>query len=263
MRRFPGFLLVVAALTGCGRSAPGSLPQPELRSSFGVGTSPQAIDAQFAEAERHFRRGQWRKAMDLLNQVGPLLGPEDPRSLRYRFYLGEAHFALGEYILAAHQFRRIADEAPEDPLAPDALYRAGMAYRQMWRKPQLDPTQGQTAQLVFAELAGRYPGSPAAARGQVANLELQEWFAEKEFRNASFYLRFKAYESAILVLRELVATYPQASIVPAALTAMVRAYVSLGYEEDRQETCEYIRQFYPGTPDRDRICPVPVPPEGL
>lgn len=253
---------MMVALAGCGRPAPGSLPQPELRGPLGVGTSPQSIDSLYAGAEQHFRHGEWRKAMELFNQVGPLLDPEDPRSQRYRFYVGESHYALGEYILAAHQFRRIADESPDDPLAPDALYRAGMAYRQMWRKPQLDPTHGQTAQLVFAELAGRYPNSPAAARGQVATRELQEWFAEKELRNAKFYLRYKAYESAILVLRELVATYPQTSIVPEALTAMVGAYVSLGYEEDRQETCEYIRQFYPTTPDLDQICPMPAPPEG-
>lgn len=255
-------LISIVAAAGCGRPAPGSLPLPELRGTLGAGTSPQSVDSLYAEGERLFRLGQWRKSMALFSQVGPLLGPEDPRSQRYRFYLGEGHFAVGEYILAAHQFRRIADEAPDDPLAPDALYRAGMAYRQLWRKPQLDPTHGQTAQLVFAELAGRYPSSPAAARGQVAAAELQEWFAEKEFRNASFYMRYKAYESAILVLRELVATYPQTSIVPRALTTMVNAYVALGYEEDRQETCEYIRQYYPATPDLDRTCPAPPPPGG-
>ncbi|MCL4865234.1 MAG: outer membrane protein assembly factor BamD [Gemmatimonadales bacterium] len=262
MRRYPGILLVLIALAGCGRPAAGSLPLPELRGPLGMGTSPQRIDSLYAEGERLFRSGQWRKAMEQFNQVGPLLGPEDPRSQRYRVYLGEAHYAVGEYILAAHQFRRIADESPDDPLAPDALFRAGMAYRQMWRKPQLDPTHGQTAQLVFAELLGRYPNSAAAARAQVVIRELQEWFAEKEYRNASFYLRYKAYESAILVLRELVATYPQTSIVPQALTAMVGAYVALGYEEDRQETCEYIREFYPATPDLDRICPMPAPPGG-
>lgn len=262
MRRFGLLLLLLSGATGCGGPGPGSLPLPELGGPLGAGTSPQSVDSLYAEGERLFRAGQWRKSMELFSQVGPLLGPEDPRSQRYRFYLGEGHFAVGEYILAAHQFRRIADEAPDDPLAPDALFRAGMSYRQMWRKPQLDPTHGETAMLVFAELAGRYPGSPAAARGQVAAQELQEWFAEKEFRNASFYLRYKAYESAILVLRELVATYPQTSIVPQALTAMVGAYVALGYEEDRQETCDYIRQFYPATPDLDTTCPQTPPPGG-
>jgi len=262
MRRATELVLLLAALGGCGRSTGGSLPLPELGVPLGIGTAPQSVDSLYAAAEREFRNGQWRKSMALFSQVGPLLGPEDPRAQRYRFYLGEGHYAVGEYILAAHQFRRIADEAPDHPLAPDALFRAGMAYRQMWRKPQLDPTHGQTALLVFAELAGRYPSSAAAARGQVASRELQEWFAEKEFRNASFYLRYKAYESAILILRELVATYPQTAIVPQALTSMVGAYVALGYEEDRQETCEYIRQYYPATPDLDRTCPLPPAPGG-
>ncbi len=261
MRHFMALTILLATLasSGCAGNAPGSLPGPDLRGPLGAGTSPEATDSIYAEAERLFRTGQWRKSMDLFNRVGPVLSGEDPRFLRYRFYLGEIHYAQQEYVMAAREFRRIADENPEDPLAPDALYRTGMAYRQLWRRPQLDPTHGQTAMLVFAELAGRYPDSPAAARAQAEYLALQEWFAEKELRNARFYLRYKAYESAILVLRELVATYPRTSVVPDALLAMVRAYVALGYEEDRVETCEYIKEFYPNNAELEKVCPAPVP----
>lgn len=252
-------LLFLAATSGCGRNRPGDQPTPALQGPLGTGSSPQTIDSVYAEAEGLFRTGKWRKAMEAFNRVGPVIPGEDPRFLRYRFYLGEIHFALGEYLMASREFRRIADEHAEDPLAPDALFRAGMAHRQLWRKPQLDPTQGQTALLIFAELAGRYPQSGAAARGQAESLALQEWFAEKEFRNAGFYLRYKAYESAILVLRELVASYPRTTIVPQALLAMINAYVALGYEEDRVETCDYVRQFYPSNTLLEKVCPAPPP----
>lgn len=260
MRLLP--LLVLAVLTACGGGSPVELPRPDRGAAGGGAMASAAVDSVYAEGERLFRTGKWRQALERFTQAGPLLLPEDPRHLRAQFYSAEVHYALSEYLQAVRLFRRIADENPEHPLAPDALFRAGMAYRQLWRKPQLDPTYGETAQLVFAEVVGRYPGTPAAARAAAAAGELQEWFAEKAFRNARFYLRYKAWDSAILVLRDIVANYPRTTVATRALVAMVDAYVALGYEEDRQETCEYIRQYYPQALGAARRCPAPPPAPG-
>jgi len=257
MRHLTVLLLLLPVLAGCGRNPGTELPRPSLAGPLAAGTAPEVIDSLYTRAEGLFRQGKWQKSLELLNRVTPVLLPEDPRFLRSRFYVGEIHYAMSEYLQATRELRRIADENPEHPLAPDALYRAGMAYRQLWRKPQLDPTYGETAIQVFAEVATRYPGTPAATRSQAAILELHEWYAEKEFRNARFYLRYNAHDSAILVLRDIVANYPRTSVVPRALIAMVGAYIKLGYAEDRQETCEYIRQYYPTTEGLTRVCPLP------
>src|SRR2546430_8850043 len=34
----------------------------------------------------------------------------------------------------------------------------------LWRKPELDPSYGESALAIYQELAGRYPGTDAAAR---------------------------------------------------------------------------------------------------
>ena len=72
------------------------------------------------------------------------------------------------------------------------------------------------------------PDSPAAARAQVRIAELQERFAYKEYRAAIYYFRLKAYDSAILYLKDLVATYPRAAIAPDALVKLVQAYREAG-----------------------------------
>ncbi len=69
------------------------------------------------------------------------------------------------------------------------------------------------------------------------------------------YMRLKAYDSAILYLKDLVATYPRASVAPAALIKLVQAYRTLGYKEDVQETCGYIKRFHPKTADIGQACP--------
>lgn len=252
-------VLLLLVLAACGRQPDVDMPRPDSRAPLGMGTAPEVIDSVYLAAEADFRAGRWRRALDQFNRVAPLLVTEDPRFLRARFHIGEIHYAMQDYLQATREFRRIADEHPEHPLAPDALFRAGMAYRELWRKPQLDPTYGQSAMQIFAEVAGRFPNTEAARRAQARFVELQDWMARKELHSARFYFRYKALNSAVMVLRDLVANYPRASVVPEALLLMVESYRQLNYEEDRLETCDYIRQYYPATEALDRHCPAPPP----
>ena len=151
--------------------------------------------------------------------------------------------------------RRIADETPEDSLAPDALLRAADAYAGLWKRPELDPTYGQTALSVYQEVTTRYPGTPAARRAEARRRDLEERFAYKEYKAALYYIRLKAYDSAILYLKDLVATYPRSAVAPDALIHLVHAYRTLGYKEDVQETCGYIRRFHSSAPGVGKACP--------
>ena len=131
----------------------------------------------------------------------------------------------------------------------------GDVYAELWRRPELDPTYGQTALATYQELLNRYPDSDAAKRAQLRITELNERFAYKTYKAAMFYFRLKAYDSAILYLKDLIATYPKAAVVPDALVKLVQAYKTLGYREDVQETCGYIRRFHPKAPGAGEVCP--------
>ena len=84
----------------------------------------------------------------------------------------------------------------------------GDVYADLWRRPELDPSYGQTALATYQELLNRYANSSAAARAQERINELHERFAYKEYRAGLFYFKLKAYDSAILYLKDVVATYP-------------------------------------------------------
>ena len=131
-------------------------------------------------------------------------------------------------------------------------------YADLWRKPELDPSYGQTALATYQELLNRYPGGSEARRAQARIDDLQERFASKEYKAALYYMRLKAYDSAILYLKDLVATYPRSAVAPDALLRLVQAYRTLGYKEDVQETCGYIRRFHARTPGVGKACP-PTP----
>lgn len=252
MRRL-WWLAGVMVLSGClFRGKPKPPPPAET-----VETTRARADSLWLVANDHFRHGRWAKAARALDRGLLIMDYADPRRSRGHFMMGEALFGQGNQLQAVREFRRVADENAADPLAPDALVRAGDAYADLWGKPELDPTYGETAMTTYREVLERYPGSPAAQRASARILALQEKFAEKEFKTAMFYFRIKAFESAILSLRNLVATYPRTAIVPDALVKLVETYARLEYAEDLRETCQYVQRFFPDTYPRaeQRSCP--------
>jgi len=245
---FP-LLLVVAA---CGRGArPSTAPSPQVQETA---TTAQ-VDTLWTQAGHEVRRGKWADAIKHLERVLLELPPGDSRIAQAHLWLGEGYYATGSHLEAAREFRKASDDTPNDPLAPDALLRVGDVYADLWRRPELDPSYGQTALATYQELVNRYPGTTAASRAQARIADLQERFAYKEYRAALYYFRLKAYDSAILYLKDVVATYPRAAVASDALVKLVQAYQKLGYKEDVQETCGYIRRYHPNAARDNGVCP--------
>ena len=213
------------------------------------------LNSLWHRAEAAVRHGKWDDAAKLIDRLLLEFPPGDSRIARAHYYLAEAYYAQGRHLEAAREFRKASDETPNDPIAPEALLRLGDVYSDLWRRPELDPTYGQTALATYQELLNRYPNAATAKRAQLRIDELNERFAYKTYKSAMFYFRLKAYDSAILYLKDLVATYPRAAVVPEALVKLVQAYKTLGYREDVQETCGYIRRFHPRTPGAKEVCP--------
>ena len=148
-----------------------------------------------------------RDASKQLDRVLLEFQPGDPRIAQAHFYLGEAHYAEGSHLEAAREFRKV-------PTNPQRSPRAGRAApgRRCLRRPVAPAGAGSLLRPDRARhlpgAVNRYPGHRAANRAQERINELQERFAYKEYRAALYYFRLKAYDSAILYLKDLVATYP-------------------------------------------------------
>jgi len=213
---------------------------------------PQAL---LEKGQREFRRGGFRRALPLLQRAALELAVRDPQAAEARYFLAECYFQTGDLVLAAEEFRQVADRHPDSPYAPLALLRAGDANLRLWKRPELDPSFGEAALAIYQELAGRYPGSDAAARAQLHVRQLRDWFADKTYMNGLFYFKRRAYDSAIIYFKGVVANYAETPRAVDALLRLVDIYRAIGYAEERRETCAHLRRYYPNATGLARSCP--------
>jgi outer membrane protein assembly factor BamD len=210
--------------------------------------------ADLAKARAQFRSGNFGKALVSFRRLTYELSAAQPEMAEVRYHLAESYFQTGDRVQAAHEFRQVADQYATSEYAPQALLRAGDANLRLWRKPELDPSYGETALAIYAELAGRYPGTDAAARAQLHVQQLREWFSRKAYKNGMFYFRRRAFDSGIIYFRDVIATYPGTSPVPDALMRLVDSYRIIGYADEVKETCAHLRRYFPQTEGLDKSC---------
>ena len=117
-------------------------------------------EALYAASLREYQRHHWDNAVTGFEKLTTDLPPRDTLLPRSYWYLASAHEHMDEHLLAAQSFSRLVETFPEDSLADDAALEAARSYRRMWRKPQLDPTYGETALASYNTLIGLYPTSP-------------------------------------------------------------------------------------------------------
>lgn len=243
--------LVLTAALACKPKAPPTVGPAPVDST----PSTTVVDSLWQAALKNFRMGGFTKASEQFQRVLLEFQPGDPRMAKAHFFLGECYFATKSQLQAVREFRKVSDDYPSDPMAPDALYRAGDAYSTLWGPADLDPTYGKSALATYTELLNRYPNSPAAARARQQVQVLNDKFALKEWETARYYLRQKAYDSAILYMKALVAAYPNTPSAQQALVQLVTTYRKLGYPEDANEMCGALQQYHPDTKNLDRLCP--------
>lgn len=200
----------------------------------------------YAVSLKAFQRHHWDDAVSGFEKLTLDLPAHDTLLSRSYFYLGEAHEHKSEPLLAAQAFSRLADAFPDDSLAAPGLFRAGHAYERLWRRPDLDDTYGQSALSEYQTLLALYPSSPLKDRAEQRVAHLQEWFAEKDYLNGLHYYHRKAFDSAIIYLKDVVKNYPNVPAARLAYLRLVDSYKAIRYREDAADVCNTLRITYPG-----------------
>ncbi len=219
--------------------------------------------ALFRAGMEQYERKKWTNAIDAFEKLTFDLPARDTLLPLAHWYLGHARRHNQERVLAAQSFIRLADQFPTDSLADDALYWSARSYREMWRRPSLDPQYGILAQAQFQTLEALFPDSRFADSTARALRELDDWFAEKDFQTAQHYIRRRAYDSAIIYLRDVVAEHPNSDYARRSMLELVKIYrlPVMNYEADANEVCDALRAGFPSDAEVLAVCKLPTAPD--
>jgi len=148
----------------------------------------------------------------------------------------------------------LVETFPDDSLADDAALESARSYGRMWRKPQLDPTYGETSLASYNTLIGLYPTSNLVPTAQKEIGQLENKFAIKDFDTGNIYFRRKAYDSAIIYYKDVLTKYANSPTARDAALKLVEAFKRIRYREDASEMCTELRQRYPRDADVKQTC---------
>lgn len=217
-------------------------------------------EALYRASLRQFQRGKYDDAVTGFEKLTLELAPRDTLAARSFWYLGMSRQRQHDYQLAAQAFNRIFESFPDDSLMDDALFQEGKSYQSMWTRPDRDATYGDAALATYSSLMTYRPDSPLIpdARKEIATLE--NWFAIKNYDTAMYYLKDKGYDQAVIYLKYILETWPDARKSKDAGLRLVEVYRILRYTPEAEETCAALRARYPTDGDVARICPPPPAP---
>jgi outer membrane protein assembly factor BamD len=211
-------------------------------------------EARYRLAMQEYQRKHWDNAIAAFDKLTIELPARDTLLPRCYYYLGMAHVKNGENLLAAQSFTRLPEAFPDDTLADDAIMEAAKAYARLWRRPSLDPQYGQTALSTYRTLLGMYPNSPLRDRATREIARLENMLATKDYEAGMFYLRRKAFDSAIIYFRDVIRNYPSSSRTKDAYLRLVQAYRAIHYRDDAAEACDAVRRSFPTDAAVRRMC---------
>jgi|SRR5438067_4436614 len=210
--------------------------------------------ALFQASVREFQRHHWDNALSGFDLLASQLPARDTLLADVYWYQGQAHEKKDEHLLAAQAYSRILDAFPDDSLADDAVLETGKEYERLWRKPMLDAQYGQTALATYRQLLSLYPDSKLVPEVGRRIAHLNAMFAQKDYDTGDYYMRRKAYDSAIIYFRDVTRLFPGTPTARLSYLRLLDAFSAIRYKEDVAETCTEARKFYPDDAEIRRAC---------
>jgi outer membrane protein assembly factor BamD len=208
----------------------------------------------FAAGMAQYRQGNWGNAVTALDQVTALLPPRDTLLPRTYYFLAKAYEQQNHRLLAAASYKRIVDDFPGDTLADDAVLAMATDYEKVWRGPEFDKGYAVQALQNYVLLERLFPASPLAKSAQAGEARMNDGLARKDVMTGDFYVRRKAFDSALIYYKDASALYPGTPSARDALLKMVAVYNGLHYRADAADACRTLKAEYPAGMDMVKAC---------
>src|SRR5688572_31437828 len=147
----------------------------------------------YQAALRELQHRRWDNAIAGFERLTIELPARDTLMPLSFYHLGKARQGKKEWLLAAQAFTRVTESFPDDTLADNSLYEAGVSYARLWRKPELDAQYEKSQYSTYHKSQGMYPTSALNDDAQREIDRLTNWLGTKTYETGMFYMRRKAF----------------------------------------------------------------------
>ena len=233
--------VIIIAATACGPKAKFD-PTPE---------------GEFENAMKFYTEGSYRKSIDRFRDI-IYKYPGSDLVEQARFFLADSYLKNEDYQLAADEFERLNREFPQGQFADESLFKAGISYGSMMRRPERDQAETMKSLETLELLLAKYPGTNYADTARAYIGYLKNNLAVKELQNAMFYYQRNAFDASIIYLKGLISDYPDTPQTPEALYYLFKASRQMGYPDDADDAKNWLCRDFPESHYADEICTAEV-----
>lgn len=162
-----------------------------------------------------------------------------------QYYLGECHYHMDEYIIAAAEFEKLINNMNRSPLVPLAQYKLAESYFQISPRPALDQEYSEKAIREYQNFIEDYPTHALKTEAEKKIALLREKLAFKQYINAENYMKMREYQAALIYFDVVLEKYYDTAYADDALMGKILVYNEL--KDFNAAKDEYIkfRQIFP------------------
>ncbi len=180
-------------------------------------------EADFQKGKNAYENGHHLRAIEMLDAF-EFRHPGSRFVDDALFYLGLAHEANNEQILARQAFERLLAAFPRSEYAEQGYFEIAHTWYRSKRGPELDPEPAHEALTAFRSYNVRYPEGQFIQQANDSIQEILYLLAEKDYRNGQTYLKIKRYEAARRYFQKSLDRVENAPCRAKALAGIARSY---------------------------------------
>ncbi len=208
-----------------------------------ISRSPQQM---YDHAQEALETANWPEAIDRLNALEARY-PFGAYARRAQLELIRSHHQMQQWDAALSTADRFLNENPGHPDSAWVQYMRGVVQfdrtvrfleRSRWRldRSPMDPEPARGAFQDFTLLLRRYPDSEYVADARQRMVYLYNRLARHELGVIEYYIEREAWLAAANRATDLIARYPEATVLPQTLRLLETSYIELDLPELAEDT---------------------------
>lgn len=228
MPKYLILLMVIILIFSCA----GNKPRPEWSASQYFQYAKKMFDEEdYYEASNEF-------TVVVLRYAGSTVADSA------QYYLGESHFMMDEFLVAAVEYEKLVNNMSRSPLVPLAQYKLGECYYNLSPRPSLDQKYTEKAIREYQNFIEENPTHRLKAEAEKKIALLRDKLAEKMWINADIYRKMRKYNSAIIYFDQVLEKYYDSQWSDDASVGKIETYVDMeNYIVAKKEIEKFTEQF--------------------